>query len=83
MFDGADQQAMAHLRSLDMNRMTPMQAWEALRVLQEMLQEKASVDAVFREPGNKCRVRRGKSDKAKEHVDRFRFHRECPFLADS
>lgn len=40
MFDTAEQQAMAHLRALDMNRMSPMQAWEALRALQGMLEEK-------------------------------------------
>jgi DNA mismatch repair protein MutS len=40
MFDAVDQQALTHLRSLDMNRMSPMQAWEALRVLQGMLGEK-------------------------------------------
>jgi DNA mismatch repair protein MutS len=40
MFDAVDQQALTHLRSLDMNRMSPMQAWEALRVLQGMLGER-------------------------------------------
>jgi DNA mismatch repair protein MutS len=40
MFDPIDQQALTHLRSLDMNRMSPMQAWEALRTLQAMLQER-------------------------------------------
>jgi DNA mismatch repair protein MutS len=42
MFDGVDQQALAQLRSLDMNRMSPMQAWEALKMLQGMLGEKRS-----------------------------------------
>ena len=40
MFDPADQQALSQLRALDMNRMSPMQAWEALRQLQGMLEEK-------------------------------------------
>ncbi len=40
MFDGVDQQALAQLRALDMNRMSPMQAWEALRMLQGLLGEK-------------------------------------------
>jgi hypothetical protein len=38
MFDPADQQALTHLRALDMNRMSPMQAWEALKSLQAMLE---------------------------------------------
>jgi DNA mismatch repair protein MutS len=37
MFDGVDQQALTQLRALDMNRMSPMQAWEALRMLQGLL----------------------------------------------
>ena len=37
MFDGIDQQALTQLRALDMNRMSPMQAWEALRMLQGLL----------------------------------------------
>ncbi len=40
MFDPADQQVISQLRALDMNRMSPMQAWEALRGLQGMLEEK-------------------------------------------
>jgi len=40
MFDPADQQALSTLRALDMNRMSPMQAWEALKTLQGMLEEK-------------------------------------------
>ncbi len=40
MFDPIDQQALSQLRALDMNRMSPMQAWEALRTLQGMLEEK-------------------------------------------
>ncbi len=40
MFDAADQQALSQLRALDMNRMSPMQAWEALRSLQTLLDEK-------------------------------------------
>jgi DNA mismatch repair protein MutS len=40
IFDPIDQQALSHLRALDMNRMSPMQAWEALRTLQGMLEEK-------------------------------------------
>jgi len=40
MFDGVDQQALTQLRALDMNRMSPMQAWEALRMLQGLLGEK-------------------------------------------
>jgi DNA mismatch repair protein MutS len=40
MFDGVEQQALAQLKALDMNRMSPMQAWEALRVLQGLLSEK-------------------------------------------
>jgi DNA mismatch repair protein MutS len=40
MFDGVEGQALTQLRSLDMNRMSPMQAWEALRMLQGMLGEK-------------------------------------------
>ncbi len=40
MFDTTDQQALSQLRALDMNRMSPMQAWEALKGLQGMLGEK-------------------------------------------
>jgi DNA mismatch repair protein MutS len=40
MFDAADQQALTQLRGLDMNRMSPMQAWEALKSLQGRLGEK-------------------------------------------
>jgi DNA mismatch repair protein MutS len=40
IFDGVESQALTHLRALDMNRMSPMQAWEALRMLQGMLGEK-------------------------------------------
>jgi DNA mismatch repair protein MutS len=40
MFDGVDQQALTQLRALDMNRMSPMQAWEALKMLQGILGEK-------------------------------------------
>jgi DNA mismatch repair protein MutS len=40
MFDPVDQQALTQLRALDMNRMSPMQAWEALRTLQGLLGEK-------------------------------------------
>lgn len=40
MFDPRDQQAITQLRALDMNRISPMQAWEALRSLQNMLNEK-------------------------------------------
>jgi DNA mismatch repair protein MutS len=39
IFDPIDQQALSQLRALDMNRMSPMQAWEALRTLQGMLEE--------------------------------------------
>jgi DNA mismatch repair protein MutS len=42
MFDPTDQQALTQLRALDMNRMSPMQAWEALKNLQAMLNEKKS-----------------------------------------
>ena len=40
MFDPADQQALTQLKALDMNRMSPMQAWEALKSLQGMVGEK-------------------------------------------
>jgi DNA mismatch repair protein MutS len=40
MFDSVDQQALTQLRALDMNRMSPMQAWEALRMLQGLLGDK-------------------------------------------
>lgn len=40
MFDPVDQQALTQLRALDMNRMSPMQAWEALKMLQGMLEQK-------------------------------------------
>jgi DNA mismatch repair protein MutS len=40
MFDSVDQQALTQLRALDMNRMSPLQAWEALRALQGLLGEK-------------------------------------------
>lgn len=40
MFDTRDQQAITQLRALDMERISPMQAWEALRALQAMLAEK-------------------------------------------
>jgi DNA mismatch repair protein MutS len=42
MFDPVDQQALTQLRALDMNRMSPMQAWEALKMLQGMLEQKKS-----------------------------------------
>ena len=34
IFDGPSQQALAQLKSLDLNRLSPMQAWEMLRALQ-------------------------------------------------
>jgi DNA mismatch repair protein MutS len=40
MFDGVDHQILTQLRALDMNRISPMQAWEALRMLQGLLSEK-------------------------------------------
>jgi DNA mismatch repair protein MutS len=40
MFDGVDQQALSQLRALDLDRMSPMQAWEALKALKGLLQEK-------------------------------------------
>jgi len=40
MFDPVDQQALGQLKALDMNRMSPMQAWEALKALQGLLEEK-------------------------------------------
>ena len=40
MFDTTDQQALTQLKALDMDRMSPMQAWEALRALQGMMGEK-------------------------------------------
>ncbi len=40
MFDGVDQQALGQLRALDMDRMSPMQAWEALKALKGLLEEK-------------------------------------------
>jgi DNA mismatch repair protein MutS len=41
LFDSTQQQAVSQLRALDMNRMSPMQAWEALKSLQGMLEEKS------------------------------------------
>jgi DNA mismatch repair protein MutS len=40
MFDGVDHQALSQLKALDLDRMSPMQAWEALKALKGMLQEK-------------------------------------------
>jgi len=40
MFDSKTEQALSQLRALDMNRMSPMQAWEALKMLQGLLEEK-------------------------------------------
>jgi len=40
MFDPIDQQAISQLRAFDMDRMSPMQAWEALKILKSMLEEK-------------------------------------------
>ena len=40
MFDAVEQQVLTQLRALDMNRMSPMQTWEALKMLQGMLQER-------------------------------------------
>jgi DNA mismatch repair protein MutS len=40
MFDAVDQQALSQLKALDLDRMSPMQAWEALKALKGMLQEK-------------------------------------------
>ena len=48
-----------------------------------MLKEKASVAAVFGKPWEKCRVGLGKTYDTKQQVNRFWFHRERPFLADS
>jgi len=39
LFDSHQQQAIAQLRALDMNRISPMQAWEALKTLQALLEE--------------------------------------------
>jgi DNA mismatch repair protein MutS len=39
MFDTLQQQTLSQLRALDMNRMSPMQAWEALRSLQALLEQ--------------------------------------------
>jgi DNA mismatch repair protein MutS len=39
LFDTHQQQTVARLRALDMNRMSPMQAWEALKALQALLEE--------------------------------------------
>jgi DNA mismatch repair protein MutS len=40
MFDPVDQQALSQLRALDLDRISPMQAWEALKSLKAMLDEK-------------------------------------------
>ncbi len=40
MFDSADQQALTQLKALDMERMSPMQAWEALKAMKGMLEER-------------------------------------------
>jgi DNA mismatch repair protein MutS len=42
MFDAVDQQALSQLRALDMERMSPLQAWEALKALKGLLEEKKS-----------------------------------------
>ena len=34
IFDGPSQQALAHLKSIDLNRLSPLQAWEMLRAMQ-------------------------------------------------
>ncbi len=39
LFDTHQQQAISQLRALDMNRISPMQAWEALKTLQALLEE--------------------------------------------
>jgi DNA mismatch repair protein MutS len=41
MFDPLDRQILAQLHAMDMNRMSPMQAWEALRTFQSLLGEKS------------------------------------------
>jgi hypothetical protein len=50
---------------------------------EEVLQEKASVGAVFGEPGKERGVRRGKADNAQKQIDRFGFHLLDPPFADS
>ena len=39
LFEAPSAQALSHLGALDLNRMSPMQAWEALKTLQAMLAE--------------------------------------------
>jgi DNA mismatch repair protein MutS len=39
LFETPSAQALSHLAALDLNRMSPMQAWEALKMLQAMLAE--------------------------------------------
>ncbi len=39
LFDAPSSQALSHLAALDLNRMSPMQAWEALKMLQAMQAE--------------------------------------------
>ncbi len=36
LFDAPSSQALSHLAALDLNRMSPMQAWEALKMLQAL-----------------------------------------------
>src|ERR1700739_1321858 len=52
-------------------------------VREEILQEKSYVEAVFRKPCKERGVRRGKASNAQQQVDRFGFHRDFPFFADS
>ncbi len=40
LFDSRNQQALARLASLDLDRMSPMQAWEALQALRQLVEGK-------------------------------------------
>jgi DNA mismatch repair protein MutS len=46
LFDPVSAQVLSQLQALDLNRMSPMQAWEALRTIQGLLAEKPSKNQV-------------------------------------
>jgi len=50
---------------------------------EQLLYEKASIGAVFGEPGEERGVRRDKANNTQDQIDRFRFHLGFPPFADS
>lgn len=52
LFESPSAQALSHLAALDLNRMSPMQAWEALKMLQAMLSQAPATTAVDSQPAS-------------------------------